>query len=101
MNGVHGHGRDCRCEGCTSIRCGRDAIAALREPRVRSLIACQIQAGSGSTWLNRTYEVVRSADARWSLDFGQGPLEPRRDWEGVLDWLRSLRPRAVELLEEA
>lgn len=77
-----------------------EAIAALREPRVRALIACQIQAGPGMTWVKRTYEVTRSKDGQWCVDFGEGPLEPRRDWYSVLDWLRRLRPRDVELLEE-
>lgn len=76
-----------------------ETIAALREPRVRALIACQIQMGPGQTWTNRTYEVVRSTDGQWMVDFGAGPLEPRRDWDAVLDWLRRLCPRDVELLE--
>ena len=76
-------------------------LAALREPRSRALIACQIQTGPGQTWTNRTYEVVRATDSsgQWMIDFGEGPLEPRRDWDAVLDWLRRLRPRDVELLE--
>jgi hypothetical protein len=74
---------------------------ALREPRARALIACQIQAGPNATWVERTYEVTRSEDGQWLVDFGEGPLEPRRDWESVLDWLRRLRPRGVELLEES
>ena len=76
-----------------------DDIAALPEPRVRALIACQIQVGPGQTWTNRTYEVVRSTDGQWMVDFGAGPLEPRRDWQSVLDWLWRLGPRDVELLE--
>ena len=76
-----------------------ETIAALREPRARALIACQIQMGPGQTWTNRTYEVVRSDDGQWMIDFGAGPLEPRRNWDAVLDWLRILRPRDVELLE--
>ena len=79
---------------------GYAAVAALREPRSRALIACQIQTGPGRTWTNRTYEVVRGADGQWLVDFGSGPLEPRRDWESVLDWLRRLSPRDVELLED-
>ena len=74
-------------------------MAALREPRSRALIACQIQTGPGQTWTNRTYEVVRSTDGQWMVDFGAGPLEPRRDWDAVLDWLRRVCPRDVELLE--
>lgn len=72
----------------------------LPEPRRRALIACQIQTGPGQKWTNRTYEAVRSADGQWMIDFGAGPLEPRRDWAAVLDWLRCLVPRDVELLEE-
>ena len=75
------------------------AVAALREPQQRALIACQIQAGSGQTWTNRTYEVLRGPDGQWRIDFGEGPLEPRRNWDDVLDWLRRLCPRDVELLE--
>jgi hypothetical protein len=82
-------------------RASYETIAALREPRARALIACQIQTGPGMTWTNRTYEVVRSKDGQWLVDFGEGPLEPRRDWDAVLDWLRKLRPRDVELLEGA
>jgi hypothetical protein len=74
------------------------AIAALPEPRTRALIACQIQTGPGQTWTNRTYEVVRAPDRQWMIDFGEGPLEPRRDWAAVLDWLGRLVPRDVELL---
>jgi len=76
-------------------------ISALREPRDRALIACQIQTGPGRTWTNRTYEVIRAADGQWRVDFGEGALEPRRDWSGVLDWLLSLHPRDLELLEDA
>ena len=79
---------------------GVSALAALREPRVRALIACQIQVGPGQTWTNRTYEVVRGRDGQWLVDFGAGPLEPRRDWTSVLDWLARLSPRDVELLED-
>jgi hypothetical protein len=76
-------------------------IAALHEPRDRALIACQIQTGPGQTWTNRTYEVIRATDGQWHVDFGAGPLEPRRDWAAVLRWLELLRPRDVELLEVA
>lgn len=78
-----------------------ETIAALCEPRARALFACQIQTGPGQTWTNRTYEVVRASDGsgQWMIDFGEGPLKPRRNWDAVLDWLRSLRPRDVELLE--
>lgn len=72
----------------------------LAEPRSRALIACQIQAGPGRTWTNRTYEVVRGSDGQWLVDFGEGPLEPRRDWASVVDWLARLCPRDVELLED-
>ena len=81
----------------------------LAEPRRRALIACQIQTGPGRTWTNRTYEVVRTADGQWLVDFGEGPFEPRRgpyhfsmvgDWNAVLDWLWRLSPRDIELLEE-
>lgn len=76
-------------------------IIALPEPRARALIACQIQAGPALTWVDRTYEVVRAPDAsgQWLVDFGAGPLEPRRDWQAVLTWLWRLSPRDVELLE--
>ena len=79
------------------------AIVALPEPRTRALIACQIQAGPGQTWTNRTYEVVRASDGsgQWLVDFGEGPLEPRRDWAAVLDWLGRLVPRDVELLGDS
>jgi hypothetical protein len=66
------------------------------EPRDRVLIACQIQ--SGGTWTDRTYEVVRSGSG-WQLDFGDGGCEKLSSWNAVLDWLISLRPRDVELLE--
>jgi hypothetical protein len=75
-------------------------ISTLREPRDRALIACQIQTGPGMTWTNRTYEVIRGADGQWRVDFGKGALEPWRDWSAILDWLRSLRPRDLELLED-
>lgn len=91
---IHGHGSACRCGDCVIARCDR-----LPEPTQRALIACQIQTGLGQTWTDRTYEVFRGQDGRWMIDFGEGPLEPRRDWDAVLDWLRSLRPRDVELLE--
>lgn len=73
----------------------------LPEPRSRALIACQIQAGPGQTWTDRTYEVIRAADGWWLVDFGEGRLEPRRDWAAVLDWFWRLAPRDVELLEDA
>ena len=63
------------------------------------MIACQIQTGPGMTWTDRTYALVRATDGQWMVDFGEGGLEPRRSWEAVVDWLRSLRPRDVELLE--
>lgn len=85
----------------TYERADYETIEALREPRDRALIACQIQTGPGMTWTNRTYEVVRAADGQWRIDFGDGALEPRRSWALVLDWLRLLRPRDVELLEAA
>ena len=85
----------------TYERADYETIEALCEPRVRALIACQIQTGPGMTWTNRTYEVVRAADGQWRIDFGDGALEPRRSWALVLDWLRRLRPRDVELLEAA
>jgi len=100
MSCVHGHGIDCGCGDCTIARCGR-AIHAFLEPQTRALIACQIQTGPGMTWTNRTYEVVRAADGQWLVDFGEGALEPRRNWDEILGWLRSLRPRDVELLESA
>jgi len=74
---------------------------ALPEPRTRALIACQIQTGPDFTWADRTYEVVRAKDGQWLVDFGEGALEPRRDWATVLNWLGSLKPRAIELLEAA
>jgi hypothetical protein len=76
-------------------------IEALREPQSRALITCQIQTGPGMTWTNRTYEVLRTTDGQWCVDFGDGALEPRRSWAAVLEWLRQLRPRDVELLEAA
>ncbi len=76
----------------------REAITALPEPRDRALIACQIQDGPRGTWVDRTYEVARSVDGGWLIDFGEGRLEPRRDWSAVLDWLWRMVPRAVELL---
>lgn len=76
----------------------------LPEPRTRALIACQIEVGRAPTglermWANRTYEVIRTSDGQWRVDFGEGALEPRRDWAAVLAWFWSLRPRNVELLE--
>jgi len=65
------------------------------------LIACQIQTGPGMTWTDRTYEVIRASDGQWCVDFGDGPLEPRRDWAAVVRWLELLRPRDVEMLEVA
>lgn len=75
-----------------------ETIAKLREPKRRALISCQIPAGDG--WLDRTYEVIRARDGQWMVDFGAGPLEPRRSWEDVLNWLCRLSPRDVEMLEE-
>lgn len=72
----------------------------LPEPRSRALIACQIQRGPDETWVDRTYEVIRAKDGQWLVDFGAGPLEPRRDWRSILDWLWRLSPRGVELLED-
>lgn len=95
---MHGHNYSCACGDCQIAGCSR---YALLEPRERALISCQIQSGPGRTWTNRTYEVVRSADGQWLVDFGEGALEPRRSWDEILDWLRSLRPRDVELLEGA
>lgn len=71
----------------------------LPEPRTRALISCQIQTGVEQTWANRTYEVIRASDGQWRVDFGEGALEPRRDWAAILAWFWSLRPRNVELLE--
>lgn len=96
---IHGHGTDCGCGDCKIARCGRQTGVVLPEPQKRALIACQIQMGLGQTWTNRTYEVVRAPDGHWMVDFGAGPLEPRRDWDAVLDWLWRLSPRDVELLE--
>lgn len=75
------------------------AISSIPEPRVRALIACQIQSGPGMTWTDRTYEVLRANDGQWRVDFGEGVREPRRSWSAVLEWLRSLRPRDVEVME--
>jgi len=74
---------------------------ALHEPRVRALIACQVQSGPDMTWEDRTYEVFRSADGQWRIDFGYGEQEPRSDWDAVLRWFAAMRPRAVEMLEVA
>jgi hypothetical protein len=74
-------------------------VIDLPEPRTRALIACQIQTGVEQTWANRTYEVIRASDGQWRVDFGEGALEPRRDWAAILAWFWSLRPRNVELLE--
>jgi hypothetical protein len=90
---VHGHSASCWCGDCTIAHCW------LRKPRSRALIACQIQTGPGMTWTDRTYVVVPASDGQWMIDFGEGAFEPRRDWNAVLDWLRSMRPRDVELLE--
>lgn len=78
----------------------REAIAALPEPRTRALISCQLQSGPATAWVDRTYEVIRSVDGCWLVDFGEGRPEPRRDWRAVLDWLWRLCPRNVELLED-
>ena len=76
-----------------------DRTRALPEPLVRALIACQIQTWPGGTWTNRTYEVIRASDGQWLVDFGDGAIEPRRDWSAVVDWLCRLGARDVELLE--
>lgn len=99
VNCIHGHRADCGCGDCKIARCGRATVPLLREPQQHALIECQIQTGPGRTWTNRTYEVVRSADGQWCIDFGEGTLEPARSWEDVLDWLRCLGPRDVALLE--
>lgn len=78
---------------------GEDGDLSIPEPQQHALIACQIQTGPGQTWTNRTYEVSRATDGQWMVDFGAGPLEPRRDWDAVLEWLWCLRPRDLELLE--
>ena len=96
---IHGHGTDCTCGDYKIARCGRETLVAIREPHQRALISCQIQTGPGMTWTNRTYEVIRAEDGQWRIDFGEGALEPRRDWAAVLAWLCALRPRDVELLE--
>jgi hypothetical protein len=101
---VHGHNFDCGCGDCDIARCRSSsyaAIAALREPRDRALIACQIQSGTRMTWTDRTYEVERSLDDQWIIYLGEcaGPGERRRSWDEVLDGLRRMRPRNVELLE--
>lgn len=75
-------------------------MISLPEPRARALISCQIQAGPGQTWINRTYEVIRSADGYWLIDFGEGRFEQRPCWNSVLGWLWRLSPRDVELLED-
>jgi hypothetical protein len=71
----------------------------LPEPKMRALIACQIQSGPERTWINRTYEVIRTDDDQWRIDFGEGGLEPRRSWSDVLEWLWHLAPRDVEMME--
>ncbi len=81
------------------VSASHETICTLPEPRDRALIACQIQTGPAMAWTNRTYDVVRSPDGQWRIDFGEGALEPRRCWAAVLDWLCKLRPRDVELLE--
>lgn len=95
MTCIHGHVAGCTCGDCAIARCW----AFLPEPRGRALIACQIQTGPSRAWTDRTYVVVPAADGQWMVDFGMGALEPRRDWAAILDWLRALRPRDVELLE--
>jgi hypothetical protein len=95
---THGHEAGCGCGDCTIARCRRYEVPALREPRACALIACQIQTGPGMTWTNRTYEVIRAPDG-WLVDFGEGRLEPRRDWAAVVRWLELLRPRDVEMME--
>lgn len=102
MNCVHGHVVGCACGDCQVARCGTSSyavVAALCEPRSRALIACQAQSGPRMVWEDRTYEVVRAADGQWLLGFDDGPPVSRRDWDAVLDWLRRMRPRDVELLE--
>lgn len=100
---IHGHNVGCGCADCDIARC-RYAfyarIAALPEPRGRALIACQVQSGA-LLWENRTYEVVRASEGQWTIHLGEcaGPGERRRSWDEVLDWLRRMRPRDVEMLE--
>ena len=98
---VHGHDVSCGCGDCAIARCRRYEVPFLREPQSRALIACQIQTGPGMTWTDRTYEVIRASDGQWRVDFGDGALEPRRDWAAVVRWLELLRPRDVEMLEVA
>ena len=98
---LHGHDVGCGCGDCTIARCRRYEVPPLREPRVRALIACQIQTGPGMTWTDRTYEVIRAPDGHWRIDFGDGGSEPRCDWDAVVRWLELLRPRDVEMLEAA
>ncbi len=82
--------------------CDRAMIEAIPEPLAsRVLVACQIQTGPGMTWTDRTYEFVRALDGQWGVDFGEGVIEPRRDWAAVLGWFWRVRPRDVELLEVA
>jgi hypothetical protein len=76
-----------------------EVVSALHEPRRLALIACQIQTGPGRTWTNRTYAVERTADGQWLIYFGGGARVLRSDWNDVLDWLRRLCPRDIELLE--
>lgn len=73
-------------------------IEALHAPRVRALIACQIQTGGGMTWTNRTFEVVRLTKERWFVDFG-GTSEHFHSWSDVRVFLQRLSPRNVEMLE--
>lgn len=92
------------CADCDVARCRYSSyavIAALPEPRDRALIACQIQSGAGMTWINRTYEVVRASEGQWIIHLGEcgGPGERRHSWYDVLDWLRRMRPRDVEMME--
>ena len=74
----------------------------LPEPKTHALVACQIRTmfGPSETWTDRTYEFKRCDDGLWALDVGYGVLEGRRTWAEAMHWLRSLRPRNVELVEE-
>ena len=104
MSCVHGHSFDCGCGDCNIAHCRTSTyatIAALPEPRDRALIACQVKSGAGMAWEDRTYEVARASDGQWIIHLGEcaGPGERRSSWYEVLDWLRRMRPRDVEMLE--
>ena len=74
----------------------------LPAPRSRALIACQVQFGPGRTWTDRTYEVrlvANDGDPYWQIDLGEGPPVRRASWDDVLDWLRIMAPRDLELVE--